>query len=46
MIYTIVFFLIIFYFIHQIRIRLIDLLKKGRTEEAISMLEMTDMKSD
>ena len=46
MIYTIILFIIVFYCIHLIRIRLIELLRKGRTEEALSMLEMTEMKSD
>ena len=46
MIYTIILFLLVFFWIHQVRIRLIELLRKGETEEALCMLEMTDMKSD
>ena len=46
MIYIIILFVMIFYCIHVIRLRLIEMLRKGRTEEALSMLEMTEMKSD
>ena len=46
MIYTIILFLIIIFFIHKIRMRLIELLKKGKIEEALHTLEMTEIKSN
>ena len=46
MIYTIILFLMVFFWIHQVRMKLIDLLRKGDNQEALRMLELVDIKSD